>query len=117
VADWKPKPYHTAFAGFTNGGIISTLFDCHGNMAAAYALMKSGSMRAPPGTVTAELSVRYLRPTPLGKVLHLRAQATEIVDGRVRVEGELRVEGTTTAVMHGLYVAVKKGHPGFDKWS
>ncbi len=116
VADWKPEPHHTAFAGFTNGGIISILLDCHGNMTAAYALMKQRGLEAPPGTVTAEYTVKFIRPTPLVGTLHLRARPTKIDGGRVIVEGSVEVDGVQTATMKGLFVAVKEGHPAFNKW-
>jgi acyl-coenzyme A thioesterase PaaI-like protein len=116
VADWLPGPQHMAFAGFTNGGIISTLLDCHGNMTAAYSLMKARGLEVPPGTVTAELTVRFLRPSPLKKELHLIAWCTGIEGDRVRVEESLEVDGVKTASMSGLYVAVKEGHPAFHKW-
>lgn len=116
VADWKPEAYHTAFSGFTNGGIISILLDCHGNMTAAYSLMKARGLNAPPGTVTAEYTVRFLKPTPLRGVLHLRAWPTKIEGDRVSVEGSVEVEGIQTVSMRGLYIAVKEGHPAFNKW-
>jgi acyl-coenzyme A thioesterase PaaI-like protein len=116
VADWMPEPQHMAFAGFTNGGIIATLLDCHGNMTAAYSLMKARGLEVPPGTVTAELAIKFLRPSPLKKELHLSAWCTGIEGGRVRVEGSLEVDGVKTASMSGLYVAVKEGHPAFHKW-
>jgi acyl-coenzyme A thioesterase PaaI-like protein len=116
VADWMPGPQHMAFVGFTNGGIISTLLDCHGNMTAAYFLMEARGLDAPPGTVTAELAIKFLRPSPLQKELHLSAWCTGIEGDRVRVEGSLEVGGVKTASMSGLYVAVKEGHPAFHKW-
>ncbi len=111
-----PEPQHMAFAGFTNGGIISTLLDCHGNMTAAYSLMKARGLEVPPGTVTAELKIRFLKPSPLKKELHLRAWCTGIEGDRVHVEGSLEVGGMKTVSMSGLYVAVKEGHPAFHKW-
>jgi acyl-coenzyme A thioesterase PaaI-like protein len=117
VADWTPEPHHTAFSKFTNGGIISVLLDCHGNMTAAYSLMKSRGLGSPPGTVTAELSVKFLKPTPLRSTLHLRAWVTKIEGDRVSVEGSVEAEGVQTVSMRGLFVAVKEGHPAFDKWS
>jgi acyl-coenzyme A thioesterase PaaI-like protein len=117
VADWDPRPYHTAFEGYTSGGIIGILFDCHGNMTAAYALMRARGLAAPPGTVTASLSIKYLKPTPIGVTVHLRAHATKVEKGRVEVEGTLEEEGALTASMQGVYVAVKEGHPAFNKWS
>jgi hypothetical protein len=50
VADWLPGPHHKAFADFTSGGIIAMLLDCHGNMTAAYFLMKARGLDVPPGT-------------------------------------------------------------------
>ena len=117
VADWTPAPCHTSFAGYTSGGIISVLLDCHGNITAGYSLMKSKGLGAPPGTVTSELSIRYLKPTPIGNTLHLKAHATKIEGSRVYVEGALEVDGVETVAMKGVYVAVKEGHPAFNKWS
>jgi acyl-coenzyme A thioesterase PaaI-like protein len=117
VAEWTPSPHHTAFPGFTSGGIMSVLLDCHGNITAAYALMKSRGLQAPPGTVTSELSVKFLKPTPLGPTLHLKARASRIEGDKVTVEGTVEIEGVQTASMRGLYVAVRKGHPAFDKWT
>ena len=91
--------------------------DCHGNMAAAWALMKARGLDAPPGTVTAELQVRFLKPTPVGGVLHLSARATSVDRDKVAVEGTLESGGVRTATMKGIYVAVRQGHPGFEKWS
>jgi acyl-coenzyme A thioesterase PaaI-like protein len=117
VADWKPAPFHTGYPGFTNGGIISTLLDCHGNMTAAYALMKDRKTNAPPGTVTAELTIRFLKPTPVDGTLHLKARAIKIEGEKVTVEGSIEVNGVQTVSMRGLYVAVREGHPGFTKWN
>jgi acyl-coenzyme A thioesterase PaaI-like protein len=116
VADWRPEPHHCAFAGFASGGIISVLLDCHGNWAAAYALMKSRGLTKPPGTVTAEYTVRFLRPTPLNTGWHLRARASSVEGDRVRVEGHLEVDARETASMSGLFVAVKADHPAFHRW-
>lgn len=117
VADWKPEPYHTGYPGFTNGGIISTLLDCHGNITAAYALMKARASKVPPGTVTAELDIKFLKPTPIGEILHLEAWPTKIEGRKVTVEGSITVAGVQTVSMRGLYVAVEEGHPGFAKWT
>jgi len=116
VADWRPKPYHIAFGNFGNGGIVSVLMDCHGNWAAAYALMNSRSLSSPPGTVTSEYTVKFLRPSPIDKPWQLSARATKVEGDRVNVSGELKVDGILTATMTGLFVAVKKSHPAFYRW-
>jgi len=115
VAEWTPAPEHSAFAGFLSGGIISTLLDCHGNWAAAYALMRSAGSQRPPGTVTAELEVRFQKPTPMGP-LRVIAKAEEVRGNKVSVSGSVRAGEEVTAAMKGVFVAVKEGHPAFHRW-
>src|SRR5439155_1731727 len=64
VADWRPQKKYEAFPGVLNGGVIGTLLDCHCNWTAAYHLMKCAKEDHPPCTVTAEYSIKLLRPTP-----------------------------------------------------
>jgi acyl-coenzyme A thioesterase PaaI-like protein len=117
VADWTPQPGHVAFAGFASGGIISVLLDCNGNWAAASALMKERGLTRPPGTVTANYTVTFLKPTPLGKPWRLSAWAESIDGNRVSVKGQLGAGGETTATMGGLFVAVGRGHPAYHRWA
>lgn len=74
IAEWKPEPHHASFAGSISGGILSTLLDCHGNRTAAYALMNKTHETSPPGTVTAEIDVKFLRPTPVDRILRVHAR-------------------------------------------
>lgn len=116
VADWKPEPEHIAFGNFGSGGIISVLLDCNGNWASTYALMKERGLSSPPGTVTAEYTVRFLRPSPVDKIWNLTARATRLDGGRVEASGELKVSGVVTATMTGVFVAVREDHPAFHRW-
>lgn len=116
VCDWTPSPYHASFAGAVSGGIVSTLLDCHCNWTAAYALMVEGGLARPPGTVTAEYSIRFLKPTPVEGVLRLRAKPSAIQGSRVSVEGSVESSGAVTASMKGTFVAVREGHPAFHRW-
>lgn len=116
VSNWKPEQYHGSFAGALSGGILSTLLDCHGNWTAAYALMKARNSASPPGTVTAEIHVKFLRPTPVNGMLHVRARPTKVQEDRVTVEGSIEANGSVTATMKGLFVAVREGHPAFHRW-
>ena len=52
-----PSKY-CAFPGIINGGVISTLMDCHGNWTAAIALMDRACLPKPPLTLTASILVR-----------------------------------------------------------
>ena len=95
---------------------MSVLLDCHGNWTAAYSLMKSRGLSSLPGTVTAEYTVRFLKPTPLNKTWHFKAWPTRIDGDKVFVEGEVEADGQETAKMSGLFVAVKEGHPAYHRW-
>jgi acyl-coenzyme A thioesterase PaaI-like protein len=116
VADWKPEPYHEAFKGYVNGGIIGVLFDCHSNWAAAYSLMNRRGLSTPPGTVTAQYCVTHHSPTPIDSTLHLVSKVTELTDNRAVVETTLEAAGKVTASFKGTYVAVKEGHPAYGRW-
>jgi acyl-CoA thioesterase FadM len=116
VSTWQPRAEHVAFGRFGNGGIISVLMDCQGNWASTYALMKQRQLATPTGTVTAEYTVKFLKPSSIDEKWELSAWATKIDGDRVSAAGELRVGGTVTATMTGLFVAVKESHPAFHRW-
>jgi acyl-coenzyme A thioesterase PaaI-like protein len=111
VARWRPEPHHEAFEGVLNGGIIGTLLDCHMNWCAAMHLMRAAAADGPPCTVTAEFSVKLLRPTPSDGELTLRARVVESAGDRATVEGTLEAGGKICDTGRGVFVAVKPGHP------
>jgi acyl-coenzyme A thioesterase PaaI-like protein len=116
VAEWKAEPYHEAFPGVLNGGIIGALLDCHSNWTAAYYLMQRSGSDHPPCTVTAEYAIKLLRPTPSAAVLKLTAMVTDIQDDRATVEAKLIAEDKVCATCRGVFVAVKPGHPAYHRW-
>ena len=118
VANWQPEKHHEAFPGMLNGGIIGALLDCHCNWTAAWALKNQLQLESVPCTVTAEYSIKLLRPTPTSGPVSLKARAVEIISNdRAWVEGELvAANGKVTATCRGLFVAVKEGHPAFHRW-
>jgi len=116
LSNWQPRAEHVAFGKFGSGGIISVLMDCQGNWASTYALMKARRVPAPPGTVTAEYTVKFLKPSPINEKWELTARATKIDGDKVNAAGELRVGGSVTAEMTGLFVAVGETHPAFHRW-
>src|ERR671927_527790 len=89
VADWTPAEYHQAFPGVLNGGIIGTLLDCHCNWTATYHLMKNAGADHPPCTVTAEYSIKLLRPTPTNGPIQLSAHVVDLTGDRATIEGTL----------------------------
>ncbi len=117
VATWSPEHHHEAFPGMLNGGIIGSLLDCHCNWTAAWTLKQKFNLEQVPCTVTAEYSIKLLRPTPSGQPVHLHARAVEVIgEDRVWVEGELLSGEKVTAKCRGLFVAVKEGHPAYHRW-
>lgn len=82
IARFTPKPYHTAFPGFVYGGLLASLVDCHSigtAIAATYQAEGREPSTEPEITyVTGNLNVSYLRPTPMGSELVLRARVKEL---------------------------------------
>ena len=116
TATFTPASHHEAFPGMLNGGIIGSLLDCHSNWTAAWALMKKAGLQEPPCTVTANYSVKLLRPTPSDQPVHLVARVTDIQDDRATIEAVLRSGDKDCATCKGLFVAVKPGHPAYHRW-
>lgn len=90
IARFQPAPQHMALPGFTYGGLIASLADCHAIATAAGAAMTAAGLRpgvdATPRFVTASLHVDFLRPTPLGPELVIRARAVEVGARKIVVE-------------------------------
>ncbi|HZN94821.1 MAG TPA: PaaI family thioesterase [Myxococcales bacterium] len=117
VARWTPEPHHEAFPGVLNGGICGALLDCHCNWRAATALMAAQGVESPPCTVTAEYTVKLLRPTPTDRPLTLRARVVSMKGDRsATVEGTIETDGEVSARCSGVFVAVKPGHPAYHRW-
>jgi acyl-coenzyme A thioesterase PaaI-like protein len=109
VCRFTPKPYHIAIPGYVYGGLIASLIDCHSTgtaSAAAYKAQGREMGSEPPlRFVTASLKVDYLRPTPLGVPLEVRATVKEISGRKVIVESRLIANGEVCA--RGEVVAVQ----------
>lgn len=108
VARFHPAPYHMALPGFVYGGLIASLVDCHAMATAAGASMVAAGAtpgRDPtPRFVTASLRVDFLRPTPLGPELFLRASPVEVGERKVVVSVSLTAESMECARGHVIAV-------------
>ena len=100
VATFAPWPEHDNGLGYLNGGIISTVLDCH----SAAAVMLEAERRGWPALsgadlpyVTAALDVRYLRPSPLHEVVELRAVVVSAIEAEIVAEVELVWAGKVRA--------------------
>lgn len=116
VATWHAEPHHQAFPGMLNGGIIGALLDCHSNWTAANFLMKKQGKTEPDCTVTANYSIKLLRPTPFDAPIYLKARVVESSEDRATVEAELIANDKVCATCKGLFVAVKEEHPAYHRW-
>lgn len=101
VCIFQPRPYHVAIPGYVYGGLIASLIDCHstGSAAAAAARTAGRSIDSQPAFrfLTASLHVDYLKPTPLGPLLEVRARIKEIKGRKVVIESSLSANGIVTA--------------------
>lgn len=112
---FKPKPHHTAFPGVVYGGLIASLIDCH-SMGTAIAAAYQAEDRA-PGTgpeitfVTGNLNVTYLKPTPIGVELVLRARPKELTKRKAVIACSVFANGQECARGEtiGIRVAARSG--------
>lgn len=109
VTHFTPEPYHLAVPGFTYGGLLASLIDCHGTSTAAAAMYKSEGreMDTLPAFrfVTGSLKVDYLKPTPINCTLEIRGHVKEIKGRKVIVEATVLADGVATA--RGEIVAIQ----------
>ena len=100
TAEFTPWPEHDNGLGFLNGGIISTVLDCHSAAAVMLEAERQGWSPLPGASlsyVTAGLDVRYLRPAPLHEAVELRAVVTSAAEPEMVVDVELHWEGKIRA--------------------
>ncbi len=116
TAEWTAESHHQAFPGMLSGGIVGTLLDCHSNWTAAYFLMKKLGKTEPDCTVTANYSVKLLRPTPSDATIKLVARVVDSTEDRATIEAELIANEKICATCKGLFVIVKEGHPAYHRW-
>lgn len=109
VCVFEPRPYHTAIPGYVYGGLIASLIDCHSTGTAAAAAYRADGRamgsEPPLRFLTGTLEVRYLKPTPIGVPLEVRARPTEISGRKVVVESSLYADGEECA--RGRVVAIQ----------
>lgn len=109
VGTWRARPEHAAGSReFLNGGVGATLLDCHAvstAMADAYR-QEDREIGSDPQIwfVTSSMTVNYLRPTPLGAELSLRATVVQrrdrltVIDCALEAEGKERISARVEAV-------------------
>ena len=106
VADFTPWPEHDNGLGHLNGGIISTLLDCHSAAAVTLEAHRRGFrslvQNADLPYVTAGLDVRFRRPAPLRETVQLEGRVTDagedtiLADVQLVWDGKVRAEARAT---------------------
>ena len=109
-ATWQPQHHHQAFENMVNGGIISTLLDCHSAWAAAWFIKQFAQLPELPTTVTAEYTVRFRRPTPLS-LFYISAHPIHIENTKAVIKAQICIDGKMTASSEGTFIAVSDKHP------
>jgi len=108
VARFTPRPEHVSVPGFVYGGLLASLIDCHAMATAAAQAERDAGREVGTGEtaryVTAALHVDYLRPTPHGPELVLRAKVVEAGRRKMVVRMTVTANGQETA--RGEVVAV-----------
>ena len=115
VCIFHSQPKYHGWEKVMNGGILATLVDCHcmgTAMAAAYQ-EEGRSLDSKPyyRYATAEITVRYLKPTPNDRPVELRARVKEIKGRRTSLTCDVFVDGVKTAEAEAVGVRVLEGEP------
>lgn len=107
VATFTPRPEHDNGFGFLNGGIITTVLDCH----TAAVVMWEADQRgwkaedgAPVPFITAALEVKFLRPTPLGPAVSLRAEPEKVSESEIVVNAALVLDEKQRATLRAQWL-------------
>ncbi len=89
--------------GRAHGGMVAALFDDF----AGFLLPLAGT-----AAYTGELTVRYLRPVPMGSPLEFRLRITGREGRKLRVAGECRAADEVVATTEALFITVDRDQFG-----
>jgi len=105
-----PAPQYTGWPGLVYGGLLAMLVDCHSNWTAMAHHYKAEGRE--PETlpavecVTGRLGITYLKPTPMGVELILKAWVEGEVGRKTRVLCEVWAGEVLTATADSVFVRV-----------
>ncbi len=108
---FTPSPHQTGgFPGNVYGGLIASLIDCHCAGTAAAAKHRHDGHETGeepfPRFVTASLKVDYLKPTPAGVELEVRAKIIEIKNRKVVLTATVTAGDVLTARGEAVMVQI-----------
>ncbi|TAF64274.1 MAG: PaaI family thioesterase [Cytophagales bacterium] len=104
------QPRYQGWKGLMNGGILATLIDCHTmGTAMSYAYRQEGRTYDSEPTymyATGTMSIKYLKPTPIDKIITLKAEVLEANEKKTTIVCEAWVEGIKTAEAQVIAIRV-----------
>ncbi|MDO8908130.1 MAG: PaaI family thioesterase [Pseudohongiella sp.] len=110
ICHHTPKPEFNGWPGLVYGGLLAMLIDCHSNwtaMANHYRAEGRDTGTLPRvDCVTAQLNISYLKPTPMGVELTLKARVEGDIARKTRVVCEVWAGDVMTAKADSIFVRV-----------
>lgn len=113
VSQFLPdKKYSGGVPANLFGGLIATLFDCHGTASAAWFNHRNQGLKLDKDTVitryiTARLEIDFKKPVPMGKVITVRSVPVEIGERKIIVSMKMEVAGEIKAEARMVAVRIK----------
>lgn len=110
ISNFLPdKKYSGGVPANLFGGLIATLFDCHGTASAAWFNHHNRGLKLEADAVitryiTARLEIDFRKPVPIGETITVTSEAEEIGERKIIVvmkmvaAGEIRAESRMVAV-------------------
>ncbi len=114
VMTHTPDARFVGWPSLVYGGLIACLIDCHSNWTTMAHHYRAEGREA--GTlpridcVTGSLGVKYVKPTPMGVPLTLKAQVDGEVGRKTRILCEVYAGDKLTALGDSIFVRVDVGH-------
>ncbi len=110
VSVHTPDADFSGWPGLVYGGLIAMLVDCHCNWT-AMAYHYRAEDRTPDSTpridcVTGSLGIKFLKPTPMGVALTLKARVEGELGRKTRVLCEVYAGDVLTALGDSIFVRV-----------
>ncbi|OGT48014.1 MAG: thioesterase [Gammaproteobacteria bacterium RIFCSPHIGHO2_12_FULL_38_11] len=109
-----PDARYIGWPHLVYGGLIACLVDCHSNWTAMAYHYRAENREAGSlpriDCVTGSLGLKYVRPTPMGVPLILKAHVEGEVSRKTRVLCEVYAGDTLTVVSDSIFVRVDVGH-------
>lgn len=113
VTHHLPEEKYCGWPDLVYGGLIAMLVDCHSNWTAmAYHMRAEQAEGGNPrevNCVTGMLGIKYIKPTPMGVELTLRARVDGALGRKTRIICELYAGDVLTAIGDSTFVRVDAG--------